>query len=165
MCYISGNSMKTRDLRKNVSIIMSSLRKSTIKQYETYFRKWCTFCHERKIDPLVKFWNQCRRIPKHAFHQNYSYSAINSVRSMLSGFLWKEYGLTVGKQPTVKRCLKGAFECRPPIPKYVDIWDVNIVLDYLKLLLPLSELSLRTLTHKLVMLMKLVTTQRGQNLS
>ena len=84
---------------------------------------------------------------------------------MLSGFLWNEYGLTVGKQPTVKRFLKGVFECRPPIPKYVDIWDVNIVLDYLKLLFPLIELSLRTLTHKLVMLMKLVTAQRGQTLS
>ena len=148
-----------------VSIIMSSWRKSTIKQYETYFRKWCTFCHEQKIDPLQNSEINVVEFLNILFQLNYSYSAINSVRSMLSGLLWNEYGLTVGKQPTVKRFLKGVFECRLPIPKYVDIWDVNIVLDYLKLLFPLSELSLRILTHKLVMLMKLVTAQRLQTLS
>ena len=50
------------------------------------------------------------------------------------------------------------------MPRYTAVWDVNQVLDYLKTLYPVNEISLKSLTLKLTMLLALVTAQRGQSL-
>ena len=60
--------------------------------------------------------------------------------------------------------MKGVYELKPPIPKYSVIWDVNIVLNYLKLLGPNERLTLFCLSHKLLMLLALTTGQRAQTL-
>ena len=60
--------------------------------------------------------------------------------------------------------MKGVFELRPPTARYKYIWDVNIVLSYLKNFYPLEELSLSYLTHKLCMLLALTTMQRSQTI-
>ena len=50
------------------------------------------------------------------------------------------------------------------MPRYTAVWNVNQVLDYLKTLYPVNEISLKSLTLKLTMLLALVTAQRGQSL-
>ena len=50
------------------------------------------------------------------------------------------------------------------LPKYNSTWDVSIVIDYLKTLFPLSNLSLKLLSCKVTMLLALLTGQRGQTL-
>ena len=49
------------------------------------------------------------------------------------------------------RLLKGAFEIKPSLPLYEIIWDVQIVLDYLRNFTPLGDIPLSHLTYKLVM--------------
>ena len=71
----------------------------------------------------------------------------------------------VGKHPTITRLLKGAFHERPPLPRYTSTWDVNRVLQYLKSLGPFSDLTLKKLTHKLVMLLALTRPSRSADLS
>ena len=65
----------------------------------------------------------------------------------------------------VTRLLKGAFNDRPPLPKYSATWDVQVVLDYLKSLGDNSELSLKHLTWKTVMLLALTRPSRSTDLS
>ena len=60
--------------------------------------------------------------------------------------------------------MKGVYERRTPQPKYSVIWDASKVLNYLASLHPLKDLSLKDLTHKLLMLLLLVTGQRGQSI-
>ena len=60
--------------------------------------------------------------------------------------------------------MKGVYELEPPIPKYTCIWDVNIVLNYIKLFGPNERLTLFCLSHKLLMLLALSTGQRAQTL-
>jgi hypothetical protein len=60
--------------------------------------------------------------------------------------------------------LKGVFETKPALPRYTCIWDVEIVLKYLKNLGPNTELTLKLLTLKLVMLLGLLSGQRCQTL-
>jgi hypothetical protein len=93
-----------------------------------------------------------------------SYSAINTARSALSTFLILPGGHTVGTHPLVSRFLKGVFNIRPTLPRYTEVWDVNVVLKFLKTLSPLKDLGLRDLTLKLTMLMSLTTAQRAQTL-
>ena len=50
------------------------------------------------------------------------------------------------------------------MPRYTAVLDVNQVLNYLKTLSPVNEISLKSLTLKLTMLLALVTAQRGQSL-
>jgi hypothetical protein len=62
------------------------------------------------------------------------------------------------------RLLRDVFTARPSLPRYQNIWDVAIVLRYLKTLHPPSKLTLRELTLKLTMLMALLSGQRCQTI-
>lgn len=44
------------------------------------------------------------------------------------------------------------------------MWDVSVVLKFLKTLSPVASLSVKDLDLKLIMLLSLVTAQRGQTL-
>lgn len=58
--------------------------------------------------------------------------------------------------------MKGVFQQKPPLPRYTEVWDVSIVLTHLQSFHPVDKLSLKQLTLKLIMLILLVTGQRGQ---
>jgi len=64
----------------------------------------------------------------------------------------------------VCRFLKGAFELKPSLPKYKNIWDVNTVLMYLSSLHPPQDLILKEFTYKTTMLLALLSRQRCQTL-
>lgn len=143
-------------------LIMDSWRKGTAKQYSTYITKWTNFCNQREIDhtcPAVAF---VLDFLTDLYHQGFTYSAINTARSALSSYVILEDGTYIGKHPLVCRLMKGIFQNKPPKPKYTEIWDVSTVLVYLQSLSPVDKLSLKQLTLKLVMLILLVSGQRGQ---
>ena len=98
------------------------------------------------------------------FDQGLTYSAINCARSALSSYVSLDDGSVVGQNPLVCRLLKGVFQSRPPKPKYAEVWDVQVVLTYLATLHPVESLTLKALTFKLVMLLLLVSGQRGQTI-
>ena len=75
-----------------------------------------------------------------------------------------EDGVEFGEHPLVARCMKGIFELKPALPKYTEIWDVNIVLGYLRAPAPLRSLSLKQLTLNLTMLLCLTTERRKQTI-
>ena len=52
--------------------------------------------------------------------------------------------------------LKEVFQTRPAYPYYNSTWDTSIVLSYVKTLHPPKEISVQSLTHKLVKLCALV---------
>ena len=91
------------------------------------------------------------------------YSGINTARSALSALVLID-GKPAGQHPLVCRFLKAVFNERPSLPRYNSVWDVNRVLDYLVTLSPVKKLSLKKLTSKLVMLIGLLSAQRGQTL-
>ena len=60
--------------------------------------------------------------------------------------------------------MKGAYKGSLSTPQYQSTWDVQPVLTDISFLKPPEKLDLKTLTVKLVMLMSLVTAQRGPSL-
>ena len=58
----------------------------------------------------------------------------------------------------------GVFNLRPSIPRYVETWDIQLVLQKLQAMGLLCSLSLKELTLKLVMLMVLTQAARVQTL-
>ena len=150
---------------KSIDIIMASWRQSTMKQYSTYINRWISFCDERKIDTFQTPIEFVIEFLTELYESGLSYESLNSARSSLSNLCNKQDGYTVGSHPLVTRFMTGVFNLRPSQPKYLQTWDVNVVLHYLKTLSPVEDLSLKLLTYKLVMLVALTQASRTQSIS
>lgn len=142
-------------------IIMQSWRQSTKKQYVSYINRWLVFCGEKQADSIRPPVGVAIDFLTDLYGKGHSYSAINTARSALSTFLVVDHG---SELPIVKRFMKGIYQARPTLPRYVHTWDPAIVLNFLRKLSPSKKLSLRDLTLKLVMLAALTTAQRLQTL-
>lgn len=149
-----------------MDILGASWRESTKRQYNVYVNKWTKFCDTRhivwthtKVGVLLDFFNVLY------YEEKAGYSVLNTARSALASFLiLDDCNYTVGTHPLICRYLKGVFNLRPPRPRYSFTWDVHKVLKFLRKRGPAHKLTLSDLTHKLSMLLALVTAQRLQTL-
>ena len=120
------------------------------------------FCRSRSINLISASLEDGLEFLHQQYGNGLSYSGINTARSALSTVIFLPDGSSFGNRPLVSRFLKGVFESRPSLPHYKDIWDVSVVLDYLKTLPSLEESNLKDITHKTVMLVVLLSGQRCQ---
>ena len=145
-------------------IIMQSWRSGTTTQYQTYYKKWESFCCQRKINPLQATLQDGINFLRDLFATGVGYSCINTARSALSSIIVLPECAHFGSHPLVTRFVKGVFETRPSLPRYKEIWDVNSVLKVLATWTLRVDLSLRDLSWKLTMLLALLSGQRVQTL-
>ena len=164
VCHVSGKNSSNSTYRKEqFRILMKSWRGSTSKQYNVYVNKWFQYSNEVKCNPWMPSISHILDFLAKLMSDGSGYSAINTARSALSGFITID-NLPAGQHPLVKRLLKGVFNIRPALPKYCTTWNVNIVLEYLGKL-DNDTLNLQTMTLKLTMLLALVSGQRCQSLA
>jgi len=81
---------------------------------------------------------------------------MNTARSALSLILDFE-ATKFGAQPLVSDYMRGVHNLNPPQPRYMKLWDPNIVLTFLKRWSPAKKISLKKLTLKTLMLILLTT--------
>ena len=137
--------------------IMQSWRPGTKKQYETYLSQWLEFCnhHSPSMRDALGFL-----MARHK--KGLSYSTIGTARSGLSNVIVSGECENFGTHSLVSRFMKSVFLQNKPLPKYDCTWDVAVVLKYLETLYPHSDITLKNLTLELVMIILLVSGQRGQ---
>ena len=70
----------------------------------------------------------------------------------------------MGKHPLVTRLMKGIFNRRPPQPRYAFTWDVGRVLEHICSLGKNNTISLKQLSHKLVVLLALSNASRASEI-
>ena len=99
------------------------------------------------------------------FNMGKQYRTINTIRSAISMTHDEIDGTRVGQHPLVSRFLKGVYNSRPPAPKYLVTWDVDMVLTYFRSLPDNQELSFQALSHKVAMLMALANADRCSDLA
>ena len=146
---------------------MASWWSGTQQQYKTYIEQWVKFCGERKINCHSPQIGEALDFLAGLYDKNLSYSTLNTARSALSSILHMDNCRNFGSHPLTVRFMKGIFEKkkkRTPHPRYNKLWDVSLVLNYLTTLNPIEKLTLKDLTLKLLMLLLLVTGQRGQSI-
>ena len=136
---------------------MNSWRKKTRTQYNAYLKRYETFCQRHGSEPLTPTETITVDFLTDMYNSGYGYSAINTARAAVSGIN------STGSHPLVCRYMRGVFNLRPSIPRYTHIWDVSIVLNYLRTL-PAVELNLHMLSVKLVTPCALTAGQRCQTL-
>ena len=84
------------------------------------------------------------------FEQGYEYRTIGCHRSAISAYHEHVDGKPIGQHPDVCALVNGVFNNRPPQPRYSFIWDVQIILDFIKKNRGnCQRLSNKHLTHKL----------------
>ena len=141
---------------------MSSWRPTTTKAYNTYIRKWQDCVNSAKVDSpthidLAKFLTEL-------YKDGANHSTVNLARSAVSAYVNVPGTASIGSHPVVCRLLKGVFEQRPSLPKYTETWDVDTVMDSLAEWPDTHLLSLKQLTLRTVVLLALLSGQRGQSI-
>lgn len=119
------------------------------------------FCKKEKIDPFSGSTNNILSFLTEEFKKKASLSSLNCYRSAISLIVGPE----LGKDEKVQRFFRGVAKLRPAAPRYDSTWDPKIVLRHLSSWYPNRELSLESLTLKLVTLLALVTGHRMQTLA
>ena len=95
------------------------------------------------------------------FDKGLQYRTLNCLRSAISAHHVHIDGKSVGKHPKVCALLADIFNQRPPQPRHVFIWDVEIVLQYIRThWYGSSSLNDVELTCKLTTLLALITASR-----
>jgi len=92
------------------------------------------------------------------------YSGICAARSALAAVVNIPGYSSLSDHPMITRFIKGIHNRYPPLPRYVKIWDINQVLEHYNKLPENSLLSLKELTHKLVLLLMILGARRKQSL-
>lgn len=106
--------LESRDGFKDIpadasNLICSAWRRGTEKSYTVAWRKWCSWCQERNINPLAASLREVIEFITSGFKAGLQYSTLNSIRSALSDTLPPIEGVPVGQHPLVVRLLQGIF--------------------------------------------------------
>ena len=165
MAYLR-ESFSSRGVSPEASkLLLSSWRPKTQSSYNSAFAKWASWCQQRNRDPTFGPIEDIVNFLSESFGKGLQYRSLNSYRSVISAVHDKVDGLSVGQHPLLSRLLRGAFNERPPLPRYSSFWNVDVVLTHLRGLGGNGSLSLKTLTLKTVMLMALARPARSADLA
>jgi len=93
------------------------------------------------------------------------YQTICGYRSAISRYHCGQGSLPLGETKLVKRITKACFKLAPPIPKYADMWNADVLMDYLATLHPNSDLSLRDLGIKSAALISILSLSRQSSVA
>ena len=146
-------------------LLLSSWRQKTAKSYDSLFNKWVRWCNERNSDPVSGDINEVINFLAALYDEGYQYRSLNAYRSAISSVHEKIDGYDVGQHPMVTRLIKGAFQERPPQPRYTETWNVATVTTYLESLGDNEKMSLNDLSYKTVMLMALTRPSRSADIA
>ena len=159
-------SLAAEGLSEDASMLISNSRRTdTLSRYQSSWRKWASWCCRRKIDPYRCALSYVINFLAELFKQGMEYYTVNSHRSAISAYHEYIDGKPVGQHPLVCSALKGVFNLRPPQPKYVFIWDVEVVLKFMNTLPENEMLTQKLLTLKAATLMSLTAASRCSEIS
>ena len=154
-----GRSERAADL------IVSSIRECILSSYSSAWNKRVSWCTEQNVDPVRCNVNWIFDFLAFLFRSGYEYRTICTYCSAIWALHNNIEGRQVGEHLQVNSLITGVFNDRPPQPKYNFIWDVQLILDYLKKQLPNnSDLSDKLLTFGVAMLLALASASRVRGL-
>lgn len=146
------------------NLIASAWRKGTEKSYASSWRRWCGWCDRRGYNPISPTLPMIAQFLTKEFQLGKQYSTLNSYRSALSATIPPIEGHAVGKHPTIVCLLQGAFNERPPAPRYQNVWSVRQVIAFIKGMPKSTLLDLGGLSKKLTMLLALSNGKRSSDI-
>ena len=121
-------------------LLDKKLSKSTKSTYKAPWKRWCGWCAKREIDPIsTTVENIANYLAEEQKRVGFSWLGI--TRSAISAYHNAIDGKPVGQHPLIADIMASALSDKPPVPKYVDTWNVDVVLNYLQDLGPNASLT------------------------
>ena len=93
------------------------------------------------------------------------YSSLCAARSALASVVTIKVFAKLLDHPLVVRYLREVFNRHPPLPRYMHIWDINLVLTYYNKIGYNEELEFKYLVEKMVMFFMILGARRKHVLS
>ena len=140
-------------------------RNKTTFTIESLFKQWDSWCKEWGGDPIRGPIADVGNFLANLYYQGYQYRSLKSYRLAISSVHKIIEGEVIGKHPLICRLLKGAFNERPPRPRYENVWNIDLVLTLFRNQGPKGSSSLQDLTVKTAMLLALTRPCQGADLA
>ena len=123
---------------------------------------WASWCDKQQVDAfrcdVVKILDYLAFL----FEKSYEYRTIGCHRSPISAFHDYVAGKPIDQHPEVCVLVSGIFNNRPPQRRYMFVWSLKSVINYIKTKSKNNEnLSGTFLIYKLVILMALTSASRA----
>ena len=150
---------------QTIGLLETSQGLGTLHHYKKGWRKWCSWCLSRKIDPVSAGVNCVLEFLSNLFSEGLEYRTINGYRSAISANHENAKGVPISQHPKVCQFLSGVFNKRPQQPKYTVIWDISKVTDYISTLGSNENLSTKIITLKLTALLAILSSNRVSELT
>eukprot|EP01089_Gocevia_fonbrunei_P007184 TRINITY_DN1824_c0_g1_i2.p1 TRINITY_DN1824_c0_g1~~TRINITY_DN1824_c0_g1_i2.p1 ORF type:complete len:972 (+),score=163.13 TRINITY_DN1824_c0_g1_i2:748-3663(+) len=151
---------------KSIILILKSLERSE-KTYNSGWRNWVQYCKETNTR-----WD----VPDEQAITNWLAGAVNrkdgkkrsnidGFRSAISTIFSITHEFAIGKSTTVSRLVKGINLENPKKPRYNEIFDIDILLDWIKKQGSTDTLEDRTLRTKVILLIRICRFARSSDIS
>ena len=147
------------------NLIDSDIRPSTSKTYKSKLKAFRAHCAEEGCNSVTCSVDVILNFLAKVHASGVAYQTLNGYRSSISRHHDCVDGVPVGEIKSVRRLMKGAFNARPPQPRYSEFWDVSKLMAYLRPLHPPDKLSLMQLGQKLLCLCSLSSCSRVSSLN
>ena len=140
---------------KATEVILSRWTSSTNKNYDAIWCRWEAFCLNKNCNKLNPKESAVTEFLSEEFEKYNTSSAVKHGVSALGSVLELTSGLRIADLPLVKSFRNAASKLVPTGPAYETIWDITVVLRYIRDWGPASSLDLKTLRLKAIILLRI----------
>ena len=166
----AGSSFISKSLRhpnippEITDVILELWRPTTTSRYESVLRRWYSFAISRNENPYSPEVTAVLAFLHGMYRYGCLYSGLCAARSALSSSITAKGYLKLSDHPLISRYLKGLYNRHPPLPKYVDIWDLTLLLKYYEQKENNDCLEFKELVKKTVILFIILGVRKKQAL-
>ena len=129
----------------DLDFLSNHLAGGTKTGYGYIFNRFSGFCHEIGQDPFTCKPAVIVKYIRLLYEGGAAYSTVNHHRSCISKFHAGFGHISAGSHPLVSQAVKAVFRLRPPLPKYVNTFDISKVFKYIQSLPTNEDLDLKLL--------------------
>ena len=147
------------------SLMQNDIRDGTHKLYRSRFRIFSDYCTKLGHDPTSCPIEIVANFLAMLKDKGRKYQTICGYRSAISRYHCGQGLLPLGESKLVKRITKACFNLAPPIPKYANMWNADVLMSYLAKQYPNSDLSLKDLGIKAVALISILSLSRQSSVA
>ena len=162
---VTGNPLRWKEFQAMQPLISQSRRPGSITSCKSAWHKWTSWYLRKEIDPFCAPLSKILNYLSILFDEGLLYRTVNAHRSAISAYHNFINGEPIGKHPKICPLLTGIFNERQPQARYTFIWNVDVVLTYIKNNMSVSsQLSEKNLTCKLTVLLALSSALRASSI-
>ena len=123
--------ISNRELPQEIEeVIADSWRTSTRSRYESVLKRWKCYAISRNENPYITNIDTVLKFLHGMYNDGCLYSGLCAARSALASVVTIKGFVKLSDHPLLVRYLKGIFNRHPPLPRYMHIWNINLVLTY-----------------------------------